>query len=104
MTVTNGVTKIEIHLLPGGGAVGPGPMRLPLPTIVSTQPVIADLRTLMEIKLSSYLGSPRSRLRDLADVVELIKANHLPRTFDLHRDVRPQYLETWDGLEEEAAR
>ena len=104
MTVTDRVTKIEVDLLPGGGSVGPGPLPLPLPTTVSTQPAIAGLRTLIEIKLSSYLGSPRSRLRDLADVIELIKANHLPRAFDLHPDVSAHYCETWDGLEEEAAR
>lgn len=104
MTVTDRVTKIEIDLLPGGGSIGPGPLPLPLPTNVSTQPTIADLRTLIEIKLSSYLGSPRSRLRDLADVIELIKANRMLRTFDLHPEVAGQYLESWDGLKQEESR
>ena len=104
MTVTDRVTKVEIDFLPGGGSVGPGPLPLPLPTIISTEPAIADIRTLIEIKLSSYLGSPRSRLRDLADVIELVKANDLPRAFALQEEVQPQYLETWDGLKEEQAR
>ena len=52
-------------------------MPLPMPSTVTLEPQIASLRTLIEIKLSSYLGSPRSRVKDLADVTELIKANGL---------------------------
>ena len=102
MTVTNRVSKVEVDLLPGGGSVGPGPLKLPMPIIITTEPTIADLRTLIEIKLSSYLGSPLSRLRDLADVIELIKRNQLEREFELDQAVRSVYLATWDGLEVEA--
>ena len=104
MTVTDRTSKVEVDLLPGGASVGPGPLLLPLPREVASQPVIADLRTLLEIKLSSYLGSPNSRIQDLADVVALIKANRLPRDFALHAEVAGKYRESWDGLREEELR
>jgi hypothetical protein len=104
MTLTDRFSKIEVDLLPGGGSVGPGPLPLPMPTVLSTQPTFADLRILMEIKLSSYLGSPASRLKDLADVVELIKVNDVPREFPLHEAVLPTFLKTWDGLRQEELR
>jgi hypothetical protein len=104
MTVTDRVSKVEIDLLPGGKSVGPGPLPLPIPATVSPEPCIADLRTLIEIKLSSYLGSPMSRLQDIADVVALIKANKTPRNLHLDAAVQPRYVETWDGLEAEQSR
>ncbi len=104
MTVTHRVTKIEIDLLPGGGSVGPGPLSLPLPTQVSPQPTIVPLANLIEIKLSSYLGSPLSRLRDLADVIELIRSNQLPQDFPLAPQVEARYREVWQGLADEASR
>jgi hypothetical protein len=99
MTLTDRVTKVEVDLLPGGGSVGPGPLKLPLPTMVSEQPRIADLKTLIEIKLSSYLGSPTRRAQDLADVVQLVQANGLGRKFLVDPAVEGQYLAIMDGLE-----
>ena len=99
MTVTDRISKVEVDLLPGGGSVGPGPLKLPMPVEVSTQPAIADLRTLVEIKLSSYLGSPGSRLKDLADVQELIKSNAMPQDFPLNPAVKAKYDELWTGYE-----
>jgi hypothetical protein len=101
MTVTDRTTKVEVDLLPAGGNVGPGPLNLPIPVKVTMNPNIADLRTLLEIKLSSYMGSPGSRLKDAADVVELIKANNLPRDLAIHPDVRDTYLQLWDNLFDE---
>ncbi len=98
MTVTDRISKVEVDLLPGGGSVGPGPLKLPMPVAVSTQPAIADLPTLIEIKLSSYLGSPGSRLKDLADVQELIKSNNLARDFKVDTAVQQKFDELWRGL------
>ena len=98
MTVTDRVSKVEVNLLPGGKSVGPGPLMLPMPEQASEEPNIVDLRTLVEIKLSSYMGSPLSRLRDLADVIELIRASNMERNFLMADQVGPVYLETWDGL------
>jgi len=103
MTVTDRATKVEVDLLPGGGTVGPGPMALPMPSVVSLEPQIADLRTLIEIKLSSYLGSPRSRVKDLADVTELIKANSLKLEQELAEPVVNTYRSVWQGLRDEGA-
>jgi hypothetical protein len=100
MTLTDRVTRVEVDLLPGGGSVGPGPLPLPMPTDISREPHIVDLQTLIEIKLSSYLGSPLKRAKDLADVVELMKANELPRDLPIAPAVRDEYLRIWDGLKE----
>jgi hypothetical protein len=99
MALIERVTKVEVDLLPGGGSVGPGPLKLPLPTAVSEVPNIADLKTLIEMKLSSYLGSPTRRAQDLADVVQLVQANGLSREFGVDGAVRWQYLAVLDGLE-----
>ena len=104
MTLTDRFSKIEVDLLPGGGSVGPGPLPLPTPAVVSAQPTFADLRTILEIKLSSYLGSPVSRAKDFSDVVELMKANRIPRSFPLHEAVLPAFLQTWDDLDREQSR
>jgi hypothetical protein len=47
---------------------------------VSDSPTIADLNTLIVIKLTSYLDSPMRRAQDLADVVRLVEANGLGRS------------------------
>ena len=104
MTVTDRISKVEVDLLPGGKSVGPGPLMLPIPTEVSIQPRIADLHTLIEIKLSSYLGSPESRVQDRADVVALIKANNIARAFEIDPTVWQKFIEIWDGLAREASR
>jgi hypothetical protein len=102
MTLTDRVTKVEVDLLPGGGSVGPGPLKLPLPSVVSEEPNIADLKTLIEIKLSSYLGSPTRRAQDLADVVQLVQNNRLGRDFLVDPAVRDQFLAILDGLDEDS--
>jgi hypothetical protein len=58
------------------------------------------LETLLELKLASGMTGGVSRLKDLADVVELIKTLNLPRaTADtLNEYVRPKFLELWDGI------
>ena len=104
MTVTDRNSKVEVDLLPGGRSVGPGPLKLPMPVGVSTQPTIADLRTLVEIKLSSYLGSPISRNQDLSDVIALIKSHQMPEDFALNDAVDGKYREVWSNLKEEGRR
>jgi hypothetical protein len=101
MTVTDRSTRVEVDLMPGGGHVGPGPLELPMPARVSATPIIADLVTLINIKLSSYLGSPMTRSKDFSDVVELVKANESPRDLKVAKEVAPTYLTIWDGLESE---
>ena len=44
------------------------------------------------------------RLKDLADVQELIRSARLPRAMadDLHEWVRPKFLELWTAVDEAA--
>jgi hypothetical protein len=100
MTVIDRTTTVRVNLLPGGGVMREGPIPLPLPVTLAGEPIIADLQTLLVMKLSSYLGSPVSRLKDLADVVELIKANKTPRELNLNSEVVHEYQRVWDGLRE----
>ncbi len=96
MTITDRNSKVEIDLLPGGGNVGPGPVNLPIPTLVSTEPQFLSLEDLISVKLSSYLGS--HRMQDGADVQELIKANSLPRDFYVNIRVQSAFQKIWDSL------
>jgi hypothetical protein len=57
------------------------------------------LDKLIELKLASGMTAPH-RLRDLADVQELIKIRRLPADFAERLDpyVRDKYLELWDAV------
>ena len=98
MTVTDRETKIEVDLLPGGKSVDPGPLTLPVPKAVSETPQILSLEKLISAKLSTYMGTGISRLRDASDVVELIKANKLAREYPVDSKVRSEYEKLWDGI------
>lgn len=103
-------TGVRIEFLitgefPGDGK--PKPVAFPHPAAVST--TIDGIRylrleTLIELKLASGLTNP-NRLKDLADVQELIRTLRPPRTLAdaLHDFVRPRFLELWDGLQNEPA-
>jgi hypothetical protein len=54
------------------------------------------LSRLIELKLASGMTAPH-RLKDLADVVELVRAVHLPEglAVELNPYVREKYLELW---------
>jgi len=103
MTVTDRETKVEVDLLPGGKKIDPGPLPLPMPTHVSDKPQILSLEKLISAKLSTYMGRGIDRSRDYADVVELVKANHLPREYNVDPRVRDEYHKIWDGLHEKKA-
>ena len=104
MTVTDRETKVEVDLLPGGKKVDPGPLTLPMPVYVSDEPQILSLEKLISAKLSTYMGRGMVRARDWADVIELVKANHLPREFDIEPKVRDEYHKIWDGLHQEKSQ
>ena len=98
MTVTDRETKVEVDLLPGGSKVDPGPLTLPVPTHVSSEPQILTLQSLISSKLSTYIGRGIHRAQDYADVVKLIEANHLTREYDVDAKVREVYHKIWDEL------
>jgi hypothetical protein len=103
MTVTDRETKVEVDLLPGGKKVDPGPLTLPMPTQVSEQPRILTLEKLISAKLSTYIGRGIERSQDLADVVKLVQANHLPRDYGVDSAVRDEYHRICDGLHQKKA-
>ena len=57
-----------------------------------------SLPAIITLKLASGMTNS-GRLKDLADVQELIKLKKLPRDFsnDLPEYVRPKFLEIWDN-------
>jgi hypothetical protein len=80
---------------PGDGK--PKPVSMPRPNEASVEIDgirFVTLEKLIELKLASGMSAP-DRLKDLADVQELIKLKHLDADFALKLDpyVRPKYLE-----------
>ncbi len=93
-------TGAPVDFVLSGGYPGtgrPGPVAFPDPPACSavTDGIrVLTLETLVELKLASGISSP-DRLRDLADVLELIRANRLDESFagPLHPSVRAKYSE-----------
>lgn len=85
---------------PGDGR--PKPVRFPEPSVGEERnhARVLPLPTLVELKLASGLSAPH-RLKDLADVLELIKAAKLPRELGLQLDasVREKFSELWDAAQ-----
>jgi hypothetical protein len=99
----NGV-PIEIIIegeYPGDGK--PKPVSFPHPSTASVEIVgvrVITLEKLIELKLASGMTAP-DRLKDLADIQELIKTRHLGRVLAEKLDpyVREKYLELLDAVE-----
>jgi len=86
---------------PGDGQ--PKPVVFPDPAHAAergARVALLPLPTLLELKLASGLTAP-DRLKDLADVQEVIRIGQLPRTLaaDLDPFVRDKYLELWDAVQ-----
>ena len=85
---------------PGDGK--PKPVSMPTPAEASTEIDgirFVTLEKLIELKLASGISAP-DRLKDLADVQELIKIRKLGADFALKLDpyVRPKYLELEEAV------
>ncbi|MBN1344065.1 MAG: hypothetical protein JXQ73_15375 [Phycisphaerae bacterium] len=99
-------TGVRIEFLVAGGYPGDGkpkPVSFPDPTTVSIDVdgiCYARLDTLIELKLASGMTNP-GRLRDLADVQELIRTLRLPSDYAEQLDpyVRQKYAELWFGVQ-----
>lgn len=61
---------------------------------------LLPLPVLVELKLASGMTAPH-RLKDLADVQELIRIQHLPKEFalEINAFVRDKYLELWQAVQ-----
>jgi hypothetical protein len=99
----HGVT-IDVLLageFPGDGK--PKSVRFPDPAAVAVRGehgAFLPLETLIELKLASGLSAPH-RLKDLADVLELIRAAGLPESLAdrLDASVRAKYRELWTAAQ-----
>jgi hypothetical protein len=93
---------VRIEFLTSGEYPGDGkekPVSFPDPVEVSIEKEgvkYLDLPTLIELKLASGMTNP-GRLKDLADVLELIKLLNLPANFSeqLNPYVRDKFAELW---------
>jgi hypothetical protein len=98
-------TGIEIDLIvtgeyPGDGKPTPVPFPSPLEASIEIDGIrVLTLEKLIELKLASGMTAPH-RLRDLADVQELIKIRKLDAGYSdqLNPYVREKYLELWNAV------
>ncbi len=104
-------TDIRVEILTTGEYPGDGKPKsvsFPDPSIVSIEIdglQMVDLRTLIELKLASGI-SASDRLKDLADVQELIRVLNLPLEIasQLDGSVREEYLKLWSAIEQSRKR
>ena len=93
---------VLIDLLPAGKVLKRGcKVPFPKPTHAVEQFQIVPLIELISLKLDSWHSSPNRRLKDKADVNELILRRKLARDLAINPAVRALYLETWDALQNE---
>ena len=94
--------NVTVDLLPAGRVLKQGcKVPFPQPTKPTEQLQIVRLEDLISLKLDSWVNNPLKRLRDKADVTELILRRNLPRDLAVSAAVRDLYIETWDALEAE---
>jgi hypothetical protein len=105
LRATRGGVPVEIIVAgeyPGDGR--PKPVSFPEPASASVEidgVRVVTLEKLVELKLASGMTAP-DRLKDLADVQELIKARGLGSDFAERLDpyVREQYLKLWEAVKQ----
>jgi hypothetical protein len=102
----DGTTRVRIKFLTSGGFPGDGkpkPVAFPDPADVAVAIdgiKFLELETLIELKLASGMTNA-GRLKDLADVQELIRALKLERAYQekLNPYVRAKFVELWDAVQ-----
>ena len=98
--------NVDIDVLLTGDYPGDGkekPVAFPDPASAAVRGerfALLPLPTLIELKVASGMTAPH-RLRDLADVIELIRENTLAESFSesLHPYVREKFLELWQAAQ-----
>ena len=99
------VDNVSIEIMTSGEYPGDGrpkPVSMPVPAEASTEidgVKFVSLEKLIELKLASGISAP-DRLKDLADIQELIKIRHLGADFASKLDpyVRTKYLELEEAV------
>ncbi len=100
-------TQVRIEIITSGEYPGDGkpkPVAFPDPTAASIERDglhVVDLERLIELKLASGISAPH-RMRDLADVQDLIAALNLPDDFAKRLDpsVRATFHQLWTVFQE----
>jgi hypothetical protein len=98
--------SVDIDVLLAGDYPGDGkekPVAFPDPERAGVRGerfTLLPLPTLIELKIASGMTAPH-RLRDLADVIELIRVNAIEEGFSesLHPYVRPKFRELWQAAQ-----
>lgn len=101
---------VDIDIVLAGSYPGDGkpkPVVFPDPATVAergARVALLPLAMLIELKLASGMTAAH-RLKDLADVQELIRIQRLPRTYAdrLNEFVREKYLELWQAVQDQPA-
>jgi len=99
-------TGVRIEFLVSGQFPGDGkpkPVAFPDPAKVGIELngiTFLRVENLIELKLASGMTGGVNRLKDLADVVEIIKALQLPANFaeKLNPYAQEKFLELWNGI------
>lgn len=99
-------TGVSVEIITSGEFPGDGKPKsvsFPDPALVAVELDgirVVRLTTLVELKLSSGLTAP-DRLKDLADVQELIRTLGLPESLaqEIDESVRPEYLKLWKSVQ-----
>ena len=107
MGMRDTIQDVKIDVVLTGGYPGDGkekPVAFPDPAAAAIRGrrfALLPLERLVELKLASGMTAPH-RLRDLADVIELIRVNALTEDFarELNAYVRDKYLELWRAAQE----
>ncbi len=107
-TLRDAETGIDIEFITTGEFPGDGkpkPVSFPDPKDVAQEREgirVISLPRLIELKLASGLSAEHRRLRDLADVQDLIIALKLPRDIGAQIDasVRDEYFRMWDAAQQ----
>ena len=104
-------TKVKVEIITAGEFPGDGlpkPVSFPEPegnTVKEDDILVINLEKLIELKLASGLSAAH-RMRDLADVQDLIVALNLPLDLKdkLDESVRPEYQRIWEAAKKEPQR
>lgn len=99
---------VDIDIVLAGSYPGDGkpkPVVFPDPSTAAergARVALLPLATLIELKLASGMTAAH-RLKDLADVQEVIRIQRLPRAFvdRLNAFVREKYLELWQAVQDQ---
>lgn len=108
-TFRDTLTQVRIEILITGDYPGDGkpkPVAFPDPSIVFTERGgmhVIPMEKLIELKLASGMSASH-RLRDLADVQDLITTLELPTEFaeTLDASVRETFLKLWNSAQEDS--